>query len=197
MRWIGAFVLGNVLWFVITFVAGILLSVTGFEYLSSWSDFYNLVFYPLGLWLGFKISKTPFLGSKLQSQEQEPENEKEEMVREFYELLDVYTGSTDTDQIEIAQSFQVLWKMLIAEFEGPENFGSAKKDRQMEFLSKVGDIHTQSTLDGMRHMEIATGLFGKTLAPVIAGDMSLAEELGKEIEPINRLGWEWGTKAGK
>ena len=190
MRWIGAFVLGNVLWFIITFVAGILFSFTGLEYLSSWSDFLNFAFYPLGLWLGFKITKTPFLGSKPTSQKPEPENDKEEMVREFYELLEVYTRSTDADQIKIALSLQVLWKMLIAEFEVPENFGSANKDRQMGFLSKIGDIHAKSTIDEMRHMEIATGLFGKSLAPVIAGDMGLAEELTKEIEPINRLGWE-------
>jgi len=63
MRWIGAFILGNILWFLITFIAGILFSVTGMEYVSSWSDYYNLVFYPFGLWLGFKITKTPFLGS--------------------------------------------------------------------------------------------------------------------------------------
>ena len=69
MRWIGAFVLGNVLWFVITVVAGILFSITGFEYLSSWSDFLNFAFYPLGLWIGFKITKTPFLGSSGDSEE--------------------------------------------------------------------------------------------------------------------------------
>ena len=69
MRWIGAFVLGNVLWFVITIVAGILFSFTGLEYLSSWSDFLNFAFYPLGLWLGFKVTKTPFLGSSGNSKE--------------------------------------------------------------------------------------------------------------------------------
>jgi hypothetical protein len=64
MRWIGAFILGNVLWFVLTFIAGALFSVTGLEYYSSWSNYYNLILYPLGLWLGFKVTKTPFLGSR-------------------------------------------------------------------------------------------------------------------------------------
>jgi hypothetical protein len=64
MRWIGAFILGNVLWFVLTFIAGVLFSVIGLEYQSSWSNYYNLILYPLGLWLGFKFTKTPFLGSR-------------------------------------------------------------------------------------------------------------------------------------
>jgi hypothetical protein len=63
MRWIGAFILGNILWYLITFIVGILLGVIGMEYDPSWSDFHNFVFYPFGLWLGFKITKTPFFGT--------------------------------------------------------------------------------------------------------------------------------------
>ena len=43
-------------------------------------------------------------------------------------------------------------------------------------------------------MEVAAGLFCKSLAPVIAGDLDLAKELADEIEPINKLGWEWAAK---
>ena len=64
MRWVGAFILGNVLWFVITIIAGILFAISGMEYLSSWSGIYNFALYPLGLWLGFKITKTPILPIK-------------------------------------------------------------------------------------------------------------------------------------
>jgi|TARA_B100001971_G_C18103544_1_gene490217 hypothetical protein len=63
MRWIGAFILGNLLWYGITFVAGIVLANIGYEYRSSWSNFHNFIFYPLGVWLGFKITKTSFFGS--------------------------------------------------------------------------------------------------------------------------------------
>ena len=59
IRWIGAFVLGTLLWVIITFIAGVVFALAGFEYHSSWSNFYNLVFYPLGLWLGFRIIKKP------------------------------------------------------------------------------------------------------------------------------------------
>jgi hypothetical protein len=196
MRWFGAFIIGNLLWIGITFVAGVIFANTGFGYRSSWSDFYNFVFYPVGLWLGFKITKTSFLGASTSNKEQEPEDEKKEMVREFYELLDVYTDLPEMDQVGVALSFQVLWKSLIAEFEEPENFGTAKKERQMEFLSKIGDLNTKSARDGEQHMLMASSLFGKSLAPVIAGDFGLAEELAKEVEPINKLGWEWGERAG-
>jgi hypothetical protein len=94
----------------------------------------------------------------------------------------------------VALSFQILWKTLIAEFDEPKNFGSAKKEQQMEFLPKITDLHAKSTLDGMPQMEVAAGLFGKSLAPVIAGDLDLAKELADEIEPINKLGWEWAAK---
>jgi len=134
MRWIGAFIVGNLLWIGITFVAGIIFINTAFEHRSSWSNFYNLIFYPLGVWLGFKITKTPFFGANTPSQGQPSEHHKKEMVREFYELLDVYTALPKEDQIEMALSFQMLWKTLIAEFDEPKNFGSAKKEQQMEFL---------------------------------------------------------------
>lgn len=65
MRWIRAFVIGNLLWLGLTFIAGVLMVSVGFQYREDWSNYYNFGLYPLGLWLGFSLTKTPFWGSKI------------------------------------------------------------------------------------------------------------------------------------
>ena len=68
MWWIGAFLLGNVIWLVITIIAGFVFVQVGGEYQSGSSNYYNFILYPLSLFLGFKITKTPFLGAKKEEQ---------------------------------------------------------------------------------------------------------------------------------
>lgn len=82
------------------------------------------------------------------------------------------------------------WKVLVVEFGSPEDFAAAERDRQMNYLRKMADLERQASLDGKTHIERAAGLLKMFMAPVIAEDEDLAAEIAKEIEPINRLGWE-------
>ena len=65
MRWVGSFLLGVFLWYVLTFILGFVVRITGLvEYYNpELSNLYNFVLFPMGLWLGFKITKTRFFGS--------------------------------------------------------------------------------------------------------------------------------------
>ena len=66
MRWIGSMILGIVLWYVLTLILGFVMGlVMGFERLDhvmKYSIYYELVLYPVGVWLAFKMTKTPFWG---------------------------------------------------------------------------------------------------------------------------------------
>jgi hypothetical protein len=69
MRWIKAMILGVILWYALTFLFGFIIALTGLKNISFFKDpnnsnFLNFVWYPLGLWLAFKITKTSFFGKK-------------------------------------------------------------------------------------------------------------------------------------
>ena len=67
MRWIGSFILGTVLWYVLTlilgFVMGFVMGIEGLNHSMKYSIYYNLMLYPVGVWLAFKMTKTPFWGN--------------------------------------------------------------------------------------------------------------------------------------
>ena len=69
MRWTGSMILGIVLWYVLTlilgFVMGLVMGFESWDHAMKYSIYYNLILYPVGVWLAFKITKTPFWGSKL------------------------------------------------------------------------------------------------------------------------------------
>ena len=65
MNWIKAFVIGNFMWFGLTVAYGIIIGVFNLsqtEFYSSNSFLHNFILYPVGIWIGFKITKTPFFG---------------------------------------------------------------------------------------------------------------------------------------
>jgi hypothetical protein len=72
MRWIGSMILGIVLWYVLTLILGFVMGlvmglVMGFERLDhvmKYSIYYKLMLYPVGVWLAFKMTKTPFWGKR-------------------------------------------------------------------------------------------------------------------------------------
>ena len=64
MNWFKSFILGNIIWFGLTVVYGFIvgiLNLDGNEFFLSNSFLHNFLLYPVGIWLGFKITKTPFL----------------------------------------------------------------------------------------------------------------------------------------
>ena len=67
MRWIVAMILGVIFWYLITFLFGFIVSFTSLKDLNFFKDpsnsnFINFFWYPLGVWLAFKITKTSFFG---------------------------------------------------------------------------------------------------------------------------------------
>ena len=67
MKWFLSLILGTVIWFVLTFIFGFIIGTLGFGEVSifkTYSNFFNLFLYPIGVWIGFKITKTPFFSSK-------------------------------------------------------------------------------------------------------------------------------------
>ena len=63
MWWIGSFLFGCALWYILTFLFGSMISLMGLgslDHFKEYSFIYNILLYPIGIWLGFKITKTPF-----------------------------------------------------------------------------------------------------------------------------------------
>jgi len=63
MRWLFALIVGIVIWYLITFLQGVIFGVIGISkhsIFTEYSNFWNLWLYPLGTYLGFKLCKTPF-----------------------------------------------------------------------------------------------------------------------------------------
>ena len=64
MKWIKAFIIGNLIWFGLTVFYGFIVGIFNLNetaFFSSSSFFHNFILYPAGIWIGFKITKTPFL----------------------------------------------------------------------------------------------------------------------------------------
>jgi hypothetical protein len=67
IKWIKAFIIGVIIWIILTFIYGFIMGVLNLSELSffrSNSYIHNFILYPIGIWLGFKITKTSFLGTK-------------------------------------------------------------------------------------------------------------------------------------
>ena len=66
MNWIKSFILGNIIWFLLTFLYGLIVGFLNIETTIFFDDPFlnNFLLYPVGIWLGFKITKTPFLLDK-------------------------------------------------------------------------------------------------------------------------------------
>ena len=79
MKWILSFLLGTLLWYLLTFALGIFIGMTGLIklpifYENIGSNFYNLFLYPVGIWLGFKLTGTPFFGTLKKSKRDNENN---------------------------------------------------------------------------------------------------------------------------
>jgi len=67
IKWIKVFILGLIFWFILTFIYGFVIGIFNLGELSffkSNSYLHNFILYPIGIWLGFKITKTSFLGTQ-------------------------------------------------------------------------------------------------------------------------------------
>ena len=67
MKWVLSFLLGCGLWFLLTIIFGFIISLMGLgslDHFKEYSFIYNILLYPIGIWLGFKITKTPFFPTK-------------------------------------------------------------------------------------------------------------------------------------
>jgi hypothetical protein len=65
IKWIKAFIIGVIIWIILTFIYGFIMGMLNLSELSffrSNSYLHNFILYPIGIWLGFKITKTSFLG---------------------------------------------------------------------------------------------------------------------------------------
>jgi hypothetical protein len=65
IKWIKAFIIGVIIWIILTFIFGFIMGMLNLSELSffrSNSYLHNFILYPIGIWLGFKITKTSFLG---------------------------------------------------------------------------------------------------------------------------------------
>ncbi len=66
IRWIKAFILGIIIWYILTIVYGTLvgaLDLNELSFFNSKSNFHNFILYPIAVWLSFKFTKTSFWGN--------------------------------------------------------------------------------------------------------------------------------------
>ena len=67
MKWFLSLILGTVIWFILTFLFGFIIGMIGLSdqnIFKDYSNFFNLFLYPIGVWIGFRITKTPFFSNK-------------------------------------------------------------------------------------------------------------------------------------
>ena len=65
IKWFKALIIGIIIWYVITIFYGFVIGLFDLEELNFFktnSYLHNFILYPLGIWLGFKITKTSFWG---------------------------------------------------------------------------------------------------------------------------------------
>ena len=64
IKWIKALLVGIVIWYLLTIVYGFVVGILDLDdtdFFKNNSNFNNWILYPVGVWLGFKVTKTSFL----------------------------------------------------------------------------------------------------------------------------------------
>ena len=67
MRWVLTLILGAFFWYILTFLLGFVaakLDLSNSSIFKNYSNIFNFLLYPLGVWIAFKITKTPFFSFK-------------------------------------------------------------------------------------------------------------------------------------
>ena len=64
IKWLKAFVLGVIFWYLLTILLGFIIALLFKDliFFKSNSNLMNFILFPVGMWLGFKITRTSFLG---------------------------------------------------------------------------------------------------------------------------------------
>ena len=107
IKWFKAFILGIIIWYVLTIVYGTFVGVLDLDELSffnSNSNLHNFILYPFAVWLSFKITKTSFWGnSKDKKKKQLFDKQMEEISKgeeeEFSKVKDNNSDSLVENQL--------------------------------------------------------------------------------------------------
>ena len=107
IKWFKAFILGIIIWYVLTIVYGTFVGVLDLNELSffnSNSNLHNFILYPFAVWLSFKITKTSFWGnSKDKEKKQLFDKQMEEISKgeeeEFSKVKDNNSDSLVENQL--------------------------------------------------------------------------------------------------
>ena len=107
IKWFKAFILGIIIWYVLTIVYGTFVGVLDLDELSffnSNSNLHNFILYPFAVWLSFKITKTSFWGnSKDKEKKQLFDKQMEEISKgeeeEFSKVKDNNSDSPVENQL--------------------------------------------------------------------------------------------------
>jgi hypothetical protein len=64
IKWLKAFFLGVIFWYLLTILLGFIIALLFKDliFFKSNSNLMNFILFPVGMWLGFKITRTSFLG---------------------------------------------------------------------------------------------------------------------------------------
>ena len=63
IKWVKALVLGIIIWYLLSIIYGFVIGILDLDeldFFSTNSYYHNFIFYPVGIWLGFKITKTSY-----------------------------------------------------------------------------------------------------------------------------------------
>ena len=90
MKWLFALIVGIMIWYIITFLQGVIIGFIGiskYPIFTEYSNFWNLWLYPLGTYLGFKLCKTPFFNLRSQDNKN-PSRDINQHPNEFFQSLE-------------------------------------------------------------------------------------------------------------
>jgi hypothetical protein len=119
IKWVKASIFGVILWYILTvflgFVIGFLFKDLNF--FKSNSNLMNFILFPVGIWLGFKITKTSFLGlqtnniliKKLQN---------EMLINELRRTIEDAYKLNKNDQKKVATNIMNQMAAYVSEIEG-------------------------------------------------------------------------------
>ena len=109
IKWFKAFILGIIIWYVLTFVYGTFVGVLNLNELSffnSNSNLHNFILYPFAVWLSFKITKTSFWGNSKDKEENEKMKKNDYSKRDYNKKF-YWSG----DKKDLRKSFP-KWTMI-------------------------------------------------------------------------------------
>ena len=117
------------------------------------------------------------------------QSDKKGYIDDFEKVISAYEVMSSAEQIAVAASLAISWKAFNARFGSAEEFCKIGIKEQVDYIKKMSNYADGLAERGQKHEALGATLMKMYLAPLMAGDHDLAQELAMKLEPINQKGF--------